>query len=197
MSWFYKRRERGVCYTLINALQLLLLQICRSSSWYSFYISRPTLLSLILAYIPITIPRHLFLYKSWYHFLLLLWLCLCWSSMYEKIWTKMMALRPGWTMRMIIVIIITAIFFRCVAATNHSVGGDSGWDLNSNILAWSAATTFQVGDYLGSFISPSKTSSIKFAVCCIHQSLQISVRLPLWIVCLVPISDYWFLYYNL
>ncbi|KGN63959.1 uclacyanin 1 [Cucumis sativus] len=60
----------------------------------------------------------------------------------------MEALRPGWAVRMIIVMVITAIFFRCVNATNHSVGGSSGWDLNSNILAWSAATTFQVGDYL-------------------------------------------------
>lgn len=60
----------------------------------------------------------------------------------------MEAPRPGWAVRMIIVMLITAIFFRCVTATNHSVGGSSGWDLNSNILAWSATTTFQVGDYL-------------------------------------------------
>ena len=79
----------------------------------------------------------------------------------------MEALRLGWGVRVIIVMVITAIFFRCVTATNHSVGGASGWDLNSNILTWSAATTFQVDDYLGSFISPLffpfplKTSSMK------------------------------------
>ncbi|XP_023520324.1 uclacyanin 1-like [Cucurbita pepo subsp. pepo] len=60
----------------------------------------------------------------------------------------MEALRLGWGVRVIIVMVITAIFFRCVTATNHSVGGASGWDLNSNILTWSAATTFQVDDYL-------------------------------------------------
>lgn len=88
----------------------------------------------------------------------------------------MEALRPGWAVRVIIVMLITAIFFRCVAATNHSVGGASGWDLNSNVLAWSAASTFQVGDYLGSFIPPlffpclRKMPSLKF-VCCIVWSL--------------------------
>ncbi|XP_059454967.1 blue copper protein-like [Corylus avellana] len=57
-------------------------------------------------------------------------------------------LRPGWAVKAIVVIILTSILFRCVSATNHSVGGSAGWDLASDLRAWSAATTFHVGDSL-------------------------------------------------
>ncbi|KAF3976263.1 hypothetical protein CMV_000537 [Castanea mollissima] len=57
-------------------------------------------------------------------------------------------MRPGWAVKAILVIIITSILIRCVSATNHTVGGSSGWDLASNLQAWSSATTFHVGDFL-------------------------------------------------
>ncbi|KAF3438382.1 hypothetical protein FNV43_RR21144 [Rhamnella rubrinervis] len=61
----------------------------------------------------------------------------------------MVGLRPQWAVKAIVVIIITSLLFRCVsAATNHSVGGASGWDLTSNIEGWAAETTFFVGDTL-------------------------------------------------
>ncbi|KAJ7970395.1 Blue copper protein [Quillaja saponaria] len=58
------------------------------------------------------------------------------------------SLRPVWAVKAIMVIIFTSILFRCVSATNHSVGGDLGWDLSSNLLIWTATTTFHVGDNL-------------------------------------------------
>uniref|UniRef100_A0A2N9GKS9 Phytocyanin domain-containing protein n=1 Tax=Fagus sylvatica TaxID=28930 RepID=A0A2N9GKS9_FAGSY len=60
----------------------------------------------------------------------------------------MEGLRPEWAVKAILVIIITSILIRSVSATNHSVGGSSGWDLASDLQAWSAATTFHVGDSL-------------------------------------------------
>ena len=65
-------------------------------------------------------------------------------------WIKM---RPGWAVKAILVIIITSILIRCVSATNHTVGGSSGWDLASNLQAWSSATTFHVGDFLGAYLT--------------------------------------------
>ncbi|XP_027357334.1 chemocyanin-like [Abrus precatorius] len=57
-------------------------------------------------------------------------------------------LRPAWAVKAIIVIVFTSILFRCVCGTNHTVGGASGWDLKSNMEAWSSTTTFNVGDDL-------------------------------------------------
>lgn len=72
--------------------------------------------------------------------------------MFHKENTKEMeGLRPGWAVKAIVVIMMTSILFRCVSATNHSVGDSTGWDLASDLRAWSAATTFHVGDSLGSF----------------------------------------------
>ncbi|KAL5173949.1 Uclacyanin 1 [Glycine soja] len=61
---------------------------------------------------------------------------------------KMEKLRPAWAVKAIIVIVFTSILFRCVCGENHTVGGASGWDLGSNIQAWSSTTTFNVGDDL-------------------------------------------------
>ncbi|CAJ1952275.1 unnamed protein product [Sphenostylis stenocarpa] len=61
---------------------------------------------------------------------------------------KMEKLRPAWAVKAIIVIIFTSILFRCVCGENHTVGGASGWDLRSNIQAWSSTTTFNIGDDL-------------------------------------------------
>ncbi|XP_057968546.1 uclacyanin 1-like [Malania oleifera] len=60
----------------------------------------------------------------------------------------MQGLRPAWAVKAIMVIIIASIFFRCVSAANHTVGGSTGWDLTSNIPAWAASSTFHAGDYL-------------------------------------------------
>ncbi|KAL5545353.1 hypothetical protein UlMin_009137 [Ulmus minor] len=49
-----------------------------------------------------------------------------------------------------VAIIIASILVRCVsaAATNHTVGGTSGWDLSSNLQGWVNQNTFHVGDSL-------------------------------------------------
>ncbi|KAK4283334.1 hypothetical protein QN277_000295 [Acacia crassicarpa] len=60
----------------------------------------------------------------------------------------MHGVRPEWAGKALVVIIITSIFFQCVCAFNHTVGGPTGWDLRSNIQLWSAANTFFVGDNL-------------------------------------------------
>ena len=61
-------------------------------------------------------------------------------------------LRPAWAVKAIIVIVFTSILFRCVCGENHTVGGASGWDLRSNIQAWSSTTTFNIGDDLGTYL---------------------------------------------
>ncbi|CAL5442546.1 unnamed protein product [Camellia sinensis] len=61
----------------------------------------------------------------------------------------MEGLRPGWAVKAIIVIVISSVLFRCVSATtNHSVGGPTGWDPQSDLPAWAAAFTFYEGDNL-------------------------------------------------
>ncbi|KAL2334354.1 hypothetical protein Fmac_015567 [Flemingia macrophylla] len=63
-------------------------------------------------------------------------------------------LRPAWAVKAIIVIVFTSILFRCVCGENHTVGGASGWDLRSNIQAWSSTTTFSIGDDLVFIYTP-------------------------------------------
>ncbi|GAU41806.1 hypothetical protein TSUD_299720 [Trifolium subterraneum] len=58
-------------------------------------------------------------------------------------------MRPVWAVKAIIVVVFTSTLIRCVCgATNHTVGGASGWDINSNMQDWSSTTTFNVGDDL-------------------------------------------------
>ncbi|PON68275.1 Phytocyanin domain containing protein [Trema orientale] len=66
----------------------------------------------------------------------------------------MEGLRPEWAVKAIVIIIIGSILFRCVSAANHTVGGPSGWDLTSDLQAWTAQTTFHVGDSLVFTYSP-------------------------------------------
>ncbi|RVW26663.1 hypothetical protein CK203_096497 [Vitis vinifera] len=63
---------------------------------------------------------------------------------------KMEGPRPVWAVKVIMVIVIASIFFRCVSARNHTVGGPNGWDLASNLQVWSRSSTFYTGDNLGS-----------------------------------------------
>lgn len=48
-----------------------------------------------------------------------------------------------------IIIMVSMLFRGAASATNHTVGGVSGWDLTSDIQAWTSGTTFHVGDSLG------------------------------------------------
>ncbi|MED6191768.1 hypothetical protein PIB30_003571 [Stylosanthes scabra] len=57
-------------------------------------------------------------------------------------------LRAASTVKAMVIIITASIFFRCVCAVNHTVGGASGWDLTSNIPAWASSANFIVGDDL-------------------------------------------------
>ncbi|PON52743.1 Phytocyanin domain containing protein [Parasponia andersonii] len=66
----------------------------------------------------------------------------------------MEGLRPEWAVKAIVIIIIGSILFRCVSAANYTVGGPSGWDLTSDLQAWTAQTTFHVGDSLVFTYSP-------------------------------------------
>lgn len=62
---------------------------------------------------------------------------------------KMEGLRPVWAVKVIMVIVIGSIFFRCVSARNYTVGGPNGWDLASNLGVWSRSVSFYTGDNLG------------------------------------------------
>ncbi|KAM6547564.1 hypothetical protein CsatB_019240 [Cannabis sativa] len=60
-------------------------------------------------------------------------------------------LRTDWGVKNVIVMVavIGSVFFRCnVSAANITVGGSSGWDLTSDLQAWTAETPFHVGDSL-------------------------------------------------
>ncbi|KAJ4960240.1 hypothetical protein NE237_020150 [Protea cynaroides] len=57
-------------------------------------------------------------------------------------------LRPAWTVKAIIVILLSSILFRCVTATNHTVGGPTGWGLTSDVKNWASNTSFFTGDNL-------------------------------------------------
>ncbi|KAK6925413.1 Phytocyanin domain [Dillenia turbinata] len=46
------------------------------------------------------------------------------------------------------VIVVISVLFPCVSATNHTVGGSTGWAFASNLQAWTSSTTFYPGDYL-------------------------------------------------
>lgn len=57
-----------------------------------------------------------------------------------------------WAVKAIFVIVLASIFFRCVCGANHTVGGASGWDLESNMQDWASTESFNVGDDLGTFL---------------------------------------------
>ncbi|XP_042503159.1 uclacyanin 1-like [Macadamia integrifolia] len=57
-------------------------------------------------------------------------------------------LRPPWAVKVIILILFSSILFRCVTATNHTVGGVTGWNLASDVKSWASNTVFFTGDNL-------------------------------------------------
>lgn len=82
------------------------------------------------------------------------WYCLVAGKIYnkkEKL-LEVMTMMPCWAVKAILLTVIISIPFSFVSATNHTVGGPTGWDLSSNIQAWSATATFHVGDTLGTYI---------------------------------------------
>jgi len=61
-------------------------------------------------------------------------------------------MRPVWAVKAMFVVVLASIFFRCVCGANHTVGGVSGWDLESNMQDWASTESFNVGDDLGTFL---------------------------------------------
>jgi hypothetical protein len=64
-------------------------------------------------------------------------------------------MRPVLAVKAIIVVVFTSTLIRCVSGANLTVGGASGWDLNSNMQDWSSTATFNVGDDLGTYLNLS------------------------------------------
>ncbi|XP_043717924.1 uclacyanin 1-like [Telopea speciosissima] len=60
----------------------------------------------------------------------------------------MIQLRPAWAVKAIFVILFWSILFRCVSATNHTVGGATGWSLASDVKNWASNIVFFTGDNL-------------------------------------------------
>lgn len=82
---------------------------------------------------------------------------------------------PRWAVKAILLTVLVSIPLRCASATNHSVGGPTGWDLSSNVQAWSATNTFHVGDTLGNrILSHSPTCLL---LCCIMARQSVTAFL--------------------
>ena len=85
---------------------------------------------------------------------------------------------PVSTAKTMMIIIVSAILFRCVSAVsvNHTVGESSGWSLSSNLTLWSASNSFFVNDSLGknSFSYKLNSRRLFFSVIFLHQSSSIS-----------------------
>ncbi|KAK9199822.1 hypothetical protein WN944_015015 [Citrus x changshan-huyou] len=76
---------------------------------------------------------------------------------------------PRWAVKAILLTVIISTPFSGVSATNHTVGGPTGWDLSSNIQAWSATATFHVGDTLVFTYTPLhdvlEVNQLEYATC--------------------------------
>ncbi|XP_062114535.1 blue copper protein-like [Humulus lupulus] len=57
-------------------------------------------------------------------------------------------LRADWAVKLIVIVAIGSVLFHAVSGANITVGGSSGWDLTSDLQAWTAETPFHVGDSL-------------------------------------------------
>ncbi|KAL1220426.1 Uclacyanin 1 [Cardamine amara subsp. amara] len=49
---------------------------------------------------------------------------------------------------LIIILVLATTFIGLTVATDHTIGGPSGWTVGANIRTWAAAQTFAVGDNL-------------------------------------------------
>ncbi|KAJ4713649.1 Blue copper protein [Melia azedarach] len=76
---------------------------------------------------------------------------------------------PRWAVKAILLTVLVSIPLRCASATNHSVGGPTGWDLSSNVQAWSATNTFHVGDTLVFTYTPAhsvlEVNQLEYTTC--------------------------------
>ncbi|CAO2833063.1 unnamed protein product [Amaranthus hypochondriacus] len=85
---------------------------------------------------------------------------------------------PVSTAKTIMIIIMSAILFRCVSAVsvNHTVGGSSGWSLSSNLSLWSASKSFFVNDSLVFSYTPDydviELSKSDFDTCRINSPIS-------------------------
>ncbi|KAI3886817.1 hypothetical protein MKW98_017169 [Papaver atlanticum] len=52
------------------------------------------------------------------------------------------------------VMIVLSVLVYATSATNYTVGGESGWSLDSDMQTWSSNNTFHVGDTLVFLFSP-------------------------------------------
>nr|DAD33831.1 TPA_asm: hypothetical protein HUJ06_012682 [Nelumbo nucifera] len=56
--------------------------------------------------------------------------------------------RHAWAVKAIFVIVLLLILFRCVSATDHTVGENAGWELGTDMQKWSSSRNFFTGDNL-------------------------------------------------
>lgn len=50
---------------------------------------------------------------------------------------------------LIIISVLATTFIGLAVATDHTIGGPSGWTVGANLKTWAAGQTFSVGDNLG------------------------------------------------
>ncbi|KAL5550193.1 hypothetical protein UlMin_000369 [Ulmus minor] len=77
-----------------------------------------------------------------------------------------------------VAMIMASILIRCVSATatNHIVGGTSGWDLSSNLQAWVSQNTFHVGDSLvfsySAVVNVMEVNQLDYELCISSHPIQ-------------------------
>lgn len=56
------------------------------------------------------------------------------------------------TRKVLLLLVFAALISKeAVSATEHTVGGSSGWDESTDFSSWASGETFKVGDKLGMF----------------------------------------------
>lgn len=54
---------------------------------------------------------------------------------------------------LIILLVLASTIIGLAVATDHTIGGASGWTVGANLGTWAAGQTFAVGDNLGKLIT--------------------------------------------
>ena len=54
---------------------------------------------------------------------------------------------------LIIILVLATTLIGIAVATDHTIGGPSGWTVGANLGTWAAGQTFAVGDNLGNLIT--------------------------------------------
>ncbi|KAI3944561.1 hypothetical protein MKW98_021019 [Papaver atlanticum] len=60
----------------------------------------------------------------------------------------MKMMNQAWVLETIMKLMILLVLVYATSATNYTVGGESGWALDSDVQTWSSSYTFSVGDTL-------------------------------------------------